>query len=147
MKDKITEEIEKTTNNKFVSAVEDLEWAEIGDIVERLDRIPQFWENVMKAENIRDAWKRSFVRRKIKQIRDNQGFPLFASIETLVDGEPVRVYKREDAFTAEDYKKAAMYHGNTAAYNGRLCLHYARGFEEKTGEQLILPFNPDAFVD
>lgn len=147
MPDNISEHIERTSTDKFVQAVENVEWAEIGEIVERLDAIPNFWENVMTLEQLRDTWKRTFVRRKIKQIKVD-GIPLFASVETTNEsGETVRVYKREDKFVPEDFQKAANYYGNQTVYNAKMAVHYADGFENVTGKKMILPFDPECLID
>lgn len=145
--DDITKQANKITNQKFLEALGDSKWAEVAEIIEKLDEIPGFWQNILIMDAVKDDWKKRFVRRKIKQLRVD-GFPLFASIETKnKEGDLIRVYKREDSFIPEDFQKAAEYHGSVTVYHAKMARHYADGYESATGKQILLPFTNEAFID
>ena len=57
----IEEQINRTTREKFLEAVNGDTWAETDGLVDKLDTMPGFWENVATLEEISRAWKRSFV--------------------------------------------------------------------------------------
>lgn len=147
IKEDVENEINKSVNEHLLESFDGSKWAQIHEIIEALDALPDFWKKIATAENIRRNWKKMFVRRKIKRFKV-KGFPLFASLEMEDgNGKLIRVYKREDSFSAEDFQQAAMYHGNKTVHHAKMAKHYADGYEEATGIQMLLPFDPDDLVD
>lgn len=147
MKDKITREINETINEKFIAALEGVEWATIDQIVEKLSLIPNFWESIATLEEIKEQWRKEFARRKIRTLKVD-GMPLFASLEEMDDnGDVQRVYKNEAVFTAEDYHSASLFHSRTGIHHLKMSKHYAEGYKRMTDEQIDLPFDVEKLID
>lgn len=51
---------------------------------------------------------------------DERGLPVFGVIEIEVNGEPLKLYKKEKLFNAEDYQKAANYQMKLASNHKEL---------------------------
>ena len=71
-----------------------------------------------------------------------------ASVEIVDDeGKKVRVYKRDDNLTPDDCKTTAAYNDTLGRYHLKMAIYYAKKFEEKTGKQMLLSFEPENFID
>lgn len=144
----IEQDIKKTKSAKFLEALEGEQWITTEAIIEKLDLIPGFWANVFALESMHKMLKKTFVRREIKQLKNDDGMPIFASIETVSsEGETLRVYKHENSFAPEDFRKAAEFYSNLGIGHLRKAAHYAEGYKLSTGKQMKLPFNPETFAD
>jgi len=127
------------SKERFVAVAGGLRWATIEGIVERLDEA-DYWEEGFD-ENAVQQKKKQHVRDKIKRLKDESGFPIFASVEeTDEDGETVRVYKQEEFFDPDDYKKAAYFHAGRAKYHDDMAVGYKERGERRYGVQIPLPF-------
>jgi hypothetical protein len=62
---------------------------------------------------------------------DERGLPVFGIIEIEVDGKPLKLYKKEKLFNAEDYQKAANYQMKLASNHKELADYYAAEYEKR----------------
>lgn len=77
-------------------------WATIDDLVADCDA-QDFWQNEWLTKTTNVA-KKSKIRRLIRQVKDEDLWPAWASIIiTGPDGNPQRLYKQETLFNKEDY--------------------------------------------
>lgn len=113
-------------------------WHTVDAIVKMLDKA-DFWTNdtVATAEQ---NFKKSFVRKMIRKIKDDNDWPEWASIEIERDGQKVRVYKQETLFNLSDYKQVVRYHKARGSYHARMANGYVRRARERLGTQMRLPF-------
>lgn len=85
------------------------DWKGIDEVVEACEKA-SFFDSRFRQEAEGRA-KKVHIRRLIATLKDEEGFPLYASITVLgKNGEPQRVYKQEMLFDPEDYKKVVKYH-------------------------------------
>jgi hypothetical protein len=55
--------------------------------------------------------ERIHVRRRLKQVTNTQGWPVFGNIERVdPDGTPTRVFLQEELFGLEEYRQIVAYH-------------------------------------
>jgi hypothetical protein len=62
---------------------------------------------------------------------DERGLPVFGIIEIEVDGNPLKLYKKETLFNAEDYRKATDYQAKLASNHKELANYYAAEYEKR----------------
>ena len=123
----------------FMEAVSELGWAEVGDIVEALDGT-DFWGDEW-LEHAAAEQKKAYVRRKIKQLKGSDGWPVWASVAvTDTDGSEKRVYKQETLFDLEDYRKVIAYHADRSDYHKHMANGYTKRARKRFHVQLLLPF-------
>lgn len=112
-------------------------WQTIDDMVDRLDRVDAW--NDIEVEQVVREWKKTQVRRAVKQLKDDQGWPIFASVVTLDSGgNESRVYKQEVLFNHSDYIQVVTYHADRASYHWRMASGY-RDRASRRGHQIPLP--------
>lgn len=111
------------------------EWKSIDDIVAACDK-ERFFDGQFRhaAEN---RAKKAPIRHLIHSLKDNEGYPLYASITVLDDnGKPKRVYKQEMLFNPEDYRKIVKYHEGLSEHHKKRAAGYVIRCELKHGTQL-----------
>ena len=125
--------------DRFVEAIHVDHWAPIAELVERLDEAG-FWDRELM-RRAGDAFKRSYVRRMVKRIKDDTGWPVVASIELAQeDGTKQRVYMPETLFKLDDYRQVISYWRNRAHNAIEMANGYTRRARQRFHKQLPLPF-------
>jgi hypothetical protein len=62
--------------------------------------------------------ERIHVRRRLKQVTNAQGWPVFGNIERVgPDGKPARVFLQEELFGPEEYRQIVAYHYGMARHH------------------------------
>src|SRR5512137_1067427 len=105
-----------------------------------------FWTDDFLA-TVTDVAKKSTIRRLIRDVRDEDGWPSIGSIETTNEaGETVRVYKQEALFDIEDYRKVVAYHSERSRHHRNMAIGYAKRCKTRFNKQPPLDFG-DASAD
>lgn len=126
-------------NDLFLELTKDTRWSTIGDLSAKLDNA-KFWTDEQMAAGM-ESYKRDFIRRAMRSMKDANGWPIFASVVVQEsDGSKVRVYKNETLFDVEDYRQTVAYHQRIARHHIKMSNGYAKRCGEHTGNQLPLPF-------
>ena len=128
----------RMTKDAFVAATQNAGWADIDALVAMLDAA-EFWDETFLAEAV-DAHKKTYIRREIKQVKDESGWPVFASVVTFdpITGEEERRYKQETLFDRDDYAQVVRYHERRADHHLRMAEGYAERARVRYGLQLRL---------
>lgn len=114
-------------------------WATIDELVQACDDA-DFWEAGWLAATTSMA-KKARVRRLIRQVKDDDGWPAIASILiTNDDGNPQRLYKQEVLFNPEDYLQTVNYWIGRAQYDMKMAEGYRDHAHKRYGVQLALPW-------
>lgn len=130
---------DKDRDRKFVELLQVGQFTRTEELVRRLDE-GGYWDEELLAGAV-DAFKRSYIRRKVRQIKDESGWPIIASIEVMEpSGEMVRVYMPEALFDLEKYQQAAGYWTQRAHYAIGMANGYTSRGNDRFGAQLLLPF-------
>lgn len=83
--------------------------------------------------------RKKVIRRELKQIKDEEGFPLIFSLAELdSSGHEIRKYKQESLFNVEDYKQALEYCRQHKNHWGRLERRLMKNAKKKFGEGTTL---------
>lgn len=92
-----------------------LKWAPIEDLVEACDSA-EFWTEDFVSRALGIA-KRDAIRHLIRGIRDDEGEPLYHSVEVTdpETGKSTKVYMQEALFQVEDYRVVVNYHESKAS--------------------------------
>ncbi len=115
-------------------------WMSIENLVGLCDR-EEFWKDDFIAGALGDA-KKAHIRRLIKQLKDEDKWPLWASVETTnEEGETERVYKQELLFDPNDYRQVVEYHSKRASYHRKTAEGYAARCRKRFDVQLHLAFD------
>jgi hypothetical protein len=62
--------------------------------------------------------ERIHMRRRLKQVTNTQGWPVFGNIERVgPDGRPTRVFLQEELFGPEEYWQIVAYHYGMARHH------------------------------
>lgn len=121
--------MKQMSREAFIEATKDVKWAKTEAFVDMLNAAGYWsWDFVAGAAEDR---KKAFVRRMIRQLKADDGAPLFANVKTRdEDGSEAQVYKQEEMFDFGDYQQTVGYHASVSRD------HYvtARGYKER-GEQ------------
>ncbi len=122
----------------FLAATENAAWADIDALVALLDA-SEFWDEAYLADAI-DQRKKAYIRREIKQVKDPDGWPVFASVTTLnpESGEEERRYKQEAIFDRDDYAQVVRFHQRRAQHHVQMAQGYAEHGRQRYGLQLTL---------
>jgi hypothetical protein len=107
----------KLDKAEFLSITASMRWAKIDEIVDACDQA-DYWTEEFLDGAVLEA-KKSATRRLIKQLKDNEGMPLFHSVEATSpeSGEPIKVYMQEELFVVDDYRAVVTYHDGKASYH------------------------------
>jgi len=83
--------------------------------------------------------ERIHVRRRLKQVRDTRGWPVFGNIERVgPDGKPARVFLQEELFGPEEYRQIVAYHYSMARHHLFKAQTYRNHAKMRYGLQLPL---------
>lgn len=130
---------EAMSKERFIEITQEEQWSTIEQYLERLDD-NDFWTREFEVQALAIA-KKDYIRRTVRGIKDESGWPIIASIVTTdEDGEEVRVYKQEHLFNLEDYKQVATYHQERGRYHMKTANGYVERANARFGKQLALPF-------
>jgi hypothetical protein len=111
----------------------------IDDIVDTLDKAG-FWKEDWLTHATRRA-KKAKIRALIRQSRDTDGWPTWASIVIdNLDGTTTRFYQQERLFHIEDYRQVVTYWTHYAEHGRRMAEGYRNRMVKHGGEQLMLPW-------
>ncbi len=123
----------------FVTATSDAAWVSIDEIVQRLDEIA-FWSEDF-IESSLESRKKAWIRKEIKNVRGEDGWPLFASVVTMdpENQETTRIYKQERMFDRDDYAQVVRYHEDRSQYHHHMAAGWAERAADRFGMQLSLP--------
>lgn len=123
--------------DQFLEATNSMDWATIEDLEAVLDQ-HDYWDESFFDSAVQQA-KRAHIRRRIKQVKDADGWPLIASVKTQnADGEAIQVYKQEALFDVDDYRQVYLYHDQRSEYHRQMRDGYARHAEQRYGVQIGL---------
>lgn len=126
--------------DRFEELTQSANWASIDEIKDLLDK-GDYWDDEFE-ESALDFAKKAFIRRRIKNIKDPSGFPLFASVVTRdADGIEERRYKQEPLFEHEDYRQVITYHADRAHHHVLMAQGYQARDYSRFGELIQLPFD------
>jgi hypothetical protein len=91
--------------------------------------------------------ERIHVRRRLKQVRDARGWPVFGNIErTGPDGKAARVFLQEELFGPEEYRQIVAYHYGMARHHLFKAQTYRDHAKTRYGLQLPLFSEDDGKV-
>lgn len=115
-----------------------MQWSDVDAIVEKCDE-SDFWSEEFLAKALENA-KRSEVRHLMKSLKDDEGMPIFHSVERTdpETGESRRVYMQEVLFNPDDYRTVIEYHMYKATYHEKI----ARKLDERCRNQYRMSFLP-----
>jgi hypothetical protein len=83
--------------------------------------------------------ERIHVRRRLKQVRDARGWPVFGNIERIgPDGTPARVFLQEELFGPEEYRQIVAYHYGMPRHHLVKAQTYRDHAKMRYGQQLLL---------
>jgi hypothetical protein len=128
-----------TNQQRFAEAIDGVNWATTDELVSLLNAA-EFWNDEFDQTAISER-KKADVRRRIKQLRDEHGNPLYASVsEVDEEGSETRRYKQETLFDVRDYERVVDYHSDRSEYHKHMAVGYAKRCKEKFGVQLKFGF-------
>lgn len=132
----------RMTHESFVAATRSAAWADIEALKAMLDA-SAFWDEAFVDEAV-DAHKKAYIRRAIRRITDDAGWPVFASVVTFnpETGDEERRYKQETLFDRDDYAQVVRYHERQADHHLRMAQGYADHARARYGMQLRLELLP-----
>jgi hypothetical protein len=83
--------------------------------------------------------ERIHVRRRLKQVTNGSGWPVFGNIERVdPDGRPERVFLQEELFGPEEYRQIVAYHYRMARHHLVKAQTYREHAKMRYGLQLPL---------
>src|SRR5262245_18671236 len=83
--------------------------------------------------------ERIHVRRRLKQVTNAHGWPVFGNIERVgPDGTPARVFLQEELFGPEEYRQIVAYHDGLARHHLFKAQTYRDHAKARYGVQLPL---------
>jgi hypothetical protein len=124
----------------FVQATREAEWASIDELCTMcFDAGDVFSEDDW--EQARRSYAKTRIRREMKRLTDETGFPLFASVHTAdpETGKQKRVYKQEALFDIEDYRAVIEEYAGRVKHDYEMMRGYRDRAEARFSEQLTLP--------
>lgn len=137
------EQLEKMSRRVFIEALRSKEFLTTEQAVARLDK-RNFWpEETIEAALF--EWKKAYVRRQMRQIKDGRGRPVFANVEiTDEQGETTHGYMQQQLFEVAHYKQVINYHVERAKHHIGEAHEYAKDLKARYAVQVKLPFPPPA---
>ena len=132
-----------TEKTKFVELMGSADaWASVDQLVAACNEAEIWPEGFL--ETVEAKAKKAHVRRMVRSLKDEGGWPLWASIETTNErGEPVRIYKQETLFDVGDYRQVVHYHSDRSRHHRTMAIGYAQRCKRRFGRQLMLPFDDE----
>jgi len=135
--------LEKMSRRVFIEALRSKEFLTTEQAIERLDN-RNFW-NEDAIESAILEWKKAYVRRVMRKIKDGRGRPVFANVEiTNEEGETVHGYMQQALFEVAHYKQVINYHVDRAQHHITEAHEYAKDLDHRYRVQVELPFPPPA---
>lgn len=126
------------SHERFLEATGAAKWATIDELVAMLDDA-DYWEEEFIQGSL-DMAKKAAIRGTIAQLKDANGWPVFASVVQMDDdGNKVRIYKQESFFDPDDYYQVTTYHVGLARHHSTKAKGYAKRAQERYGMQIPLP--------
>jgi hypothetical protein len=86
-------------DHEFLQIFEGADWLDMDEIIDRLAQADYWSADMMRAAQVHH------VTTQIARLVDEDGVPLMARLRTERDGKRGWVYKRTDAFTADDARR------------------------------------------
>jgi len=115
-------------------------WNTINDLLELCDTAADFWEAAW-LKTATAAAKKAVIRRFVRQLKDEDGWPAIASIVvTETDGTQQRIYKQEELFHVEDYRQVVSYWVGNTQYSMKMAEGYRDHAAKRYAVQLDLPW-------
>ena len=110
-----TQEPTLGTREHFLRVTQLRRWGTIQEYVELCRAqgyfTPQFYATAVA------QMERIHVRRRLKQVTDAQGWPVFGNIARVgPDGTPAHVFLQEELFGPEEYRQIVAYHDSLARH-------------------------------
>jgi hypothetical protein len=141
-----TQEPTPGTREHFLRVTQLRRWGTIQDYVELCRAqgyfTPQFYATAIAQMG------RIHVRRRLKQITNAHGWPVFGNIERVgPDGRPARVFLQEELFGPEEYRQIVAYHYRLARHHLFKAQTYRDHAKARYGLQLPLFSEYDGAVD
>lgn len=128
----------KFDRTMFLAITTKIDWAGIDDLVDACDEA-DFWSDEFLTNAVGDA-KKACVSHLMKQLKDEEGMPLFHSVENTdpETGQISKVYMQEVLFNADDYRVVIHYHQDKASYHQDM----AKKLDERCFRQYRISFLP-----
>jgi len=110
------QELKPGTREHFLHVATLRRWGTIQDYVD-LCRAHGYFTSEFYATAIAHM-ERIHVRRRLKQVTNGSGWPVFGNIERVgPDGTPARVFLQEELFGPEEYRQIVAYHYGMARHH------------------------------
>jgi hypothetical protein len=127
------------SQDAFLKAIGTTSWTSLPGLVAKLDA-KRFWEEEWLARSVHTA-KTAYARKLIRSLKDEDDYPLFASVETEeaeegAAGAKVRIYKQESLFTVDDYRQTIGYWRGYVAHGQHMLNHYVHQAQAKFPGQI-----------
>ncbi|MBS4027214.1 MAG: hypothetical protein KGZ58_01145 [Ignavibacteriales bacterium] len=136
---------QETLIEMFTTAIGQVEWMTIDNIVKEVGKNPELAERLLS--DAKDKALKFACRQLLRSIKTEEGLPAFASIvEADPNGNEQRVYKQEALFDVNDYKQVVNYHSKQMVHHAKMARHYAKECQHQTSEQIHLPFDENAIL-
>lgn len=128
---------------QFIRLTQSEAWATIDVLLRRLDEA-SFWDEAF-LEAAKDAHKKSYIRRQIKQLKDAEGWPIFANVVQLdpISGDELHIYKQEQIFDRDDYMQVVSYHRDRASYHQQMAAGYELRAQKRYAMQIPMHLTID----
>ena len=125
------------TREHFLHLAQRQRWGTIQDYV-NLCRVQGYFTPDFYATAIAHM-ERIHVRRRLKQITNERGWPVFGNIERIgSDGRRTRVFLQEELFGPEEYRQIVAYHDTMARHHLFKAQTYRDHAKARYGLQLPL---------
>jgi hypothetical protein len=139
-------EQQKTLIEMFTEATANNQWSTIDDLLSVTKQNPELENLILKGDS-NDRMLKIGIRQLIKQLKNEEGMPVYASIKTEdANGNAVYVYKQETLFDVSDYEQTVDFHSKRVVHHAQMAAYYAKGFQALTGKQAPLPFDPQSIL-
>jgi len=127
------------SRERFLHDVDGQGWGRVETYLQCLDADDGYWSDEFLANAV-EAAKLAHVRRQIKNIKTDDGVPIFGSTtETGEDGQEYPIYKQEALFDEGDYAHLVEYHGSRAKYHLNMAYGYQERARARFGVQIPMP--------
>lgn len=124
----------------FIKATEKTKWATVEELMQSLDDAG-YWDEPFELSVLVEQ-KKAHIRRMMRQLKDDDGWPLFANIVVQdKEGSPKHIYKQQALFKLEDYRQVVGYHVATAQYHIKMARGYRRHAHTRFGAHIQIPFD------
>lgn len=123
----------------FIEALRSKDFMTTDQAVARLNK-RDYWDDE-QIENAILEWKKTHVRRMMRNIKDERGRPVFANVEiTDRQGDTQTGYMQVALFEVSHYKQVIDYNVKCAQHFIKEAYHYQNELRARYGKQVRLPF-------